>query len=193
MSGPQPYPGQTIEGDVGGPELQGISVSDSVGVQRVLLGLIGTADSPDYGLKVVSSDGATVIIDGTANVFKIDATGTMSRTSSGTGLTSGTTSLTALVASTTPAHLSFVSTGNGIGDYQAIGSDVTFPGLATTDYFAAASSGGAVTSDFFGVILYAGVSTAVSAGSPLVTFAVGSKIGAFTFYCRYYVLREAAL
>jgi hypothetical protein len=31
----------------------------------------------DYGLKVVSSDGTTVIIDGTSNMFKIAASGTL--------------------------------------------------------------------------------------------------------------------
>jgi hypothetical protein len=63
-----------------------ITVTDG-SVVRVVLGAIsGTVDAgtgeftPDtYGLKVVSSDGSTVIIDGTSNMFKIAATGTLTR------------------------------------------------------------------------------------------------------------------
>jgi hypothetical protein len=78
------------EGRMGGglissPDIgRGISVADSVGTERVRLGQITapSEDNPtgDYGLKVVSSDGATVVIDGTSNMFKIAASGTLAIT-----------------------------------------------------------------------------------------------------------------
>jgi len=75
-----PVAGGSIAGAIGGPDLSGISVSDALGVQRVLLGQIGTLpDNPDYGLKVLSIDGVTVVIDGSSNMFKIQATGTQTR------------------------------------------------------------------------------------------------------------------
>ena len=50
-----------------------ITVKDALANERVRLGaLVGG----DYGLRVTSADGATVIIDGTSNMFKIVATGT---------------------------------------------------------------------------------------------------------------------
>jgi hypothetical protein len=59
----------------------GIGVADSAGNLRVRLGRIGepTAANPtgDYGLKVTSSDAQTTIIDGTSNMFKIAASGTL--------------------------------------------------------------------------------------------------------------------
>ena len=85
MSGAQATPGQTIAGDVGGPDLVGVSVSDATGAQRVLLGMIGTPASPDYGLKVISADGTTVVIDGTSDMFKIMATGTQTQAFPGSG------------------------------------------------------------------------------------------------------------
>jgi len=53
---------------------KGVEVSDGTNV-RVTLGQISA--TPTYGLKVVSSDGTTVIIDGTSDMFKISASGTV--------------------------------------------------------------------------------------------------------------------
>jgi hypothetical protein len=56
-----------------------ISIEDDAGIVRVLLGDISAAgDDSSFGLQVVSSDGTTVIIDGTSDMFKIAATGTLS-------------------------------------------------------------------------------------------------------------------
>jgi hypothetical protein len=55
----------------------GITVADQAGVTRVQLGQIGSSFGQNYGLKVVSSDGSTVIIDGTSDMFRIAATGTV--------------------------------------------------------------------------------------------------------------------
>jgi len=75
-------------------------VKDTTGVERVTLGKIGASD---YGLKVVSSDGATVIIDGTSNMFKILATGTQTVAFPAAGLgDSVETTLSGLGSYTTP-------------------------------------------------------------------------------------------
>ena len=55
----------------------GVVVNDGT-YDRVVMGAI--ASNPiDYGLKVVSSDGSTVIIDGNSDMFKISATGTLTQ------------------------------------------------------------------------------------------------------------------
>lgn len=56
-----------------------VTVEDANGVRRVTLGQIADGPPPDFGLKVVSSDGATTIIDGTSDMFKIAATGTITQ------------------------------------------------------------------------------------------------------------------
>lgn len=55
-------------------DLDGVSVTDDALQERVRLGRL---PSGDYGLRVVSSDGSTVIIDGTSDMFRIAATGTL--------------------------------------------------------------------------------------------------------------------
>ncbi len=54
----------------------GIHVTDETGVERVLVGHLGGGD---YGLKVVNA-GSTVIIDGSSDMFRITATGTIALT-----------------------------------------------------------------------------------------------------------------
>lgn len=71
-----------------------VTVEDANGVVRVLLGNIGTDQDPDYGLIVTSSDGSTVIIDGTSDMFRIDATGTLSTSGAGTGTAHASVDLT---------------------------------------------------------------------------------------------------
>ena len=78
------------------------------GVDRVVLGDIGGSD---YGLKVTNS-GSTVIIDGSSNVFKIVATGTVSITGCAAAAdtscdVTGTTDL-ATGLTTVPAHVGFL-------------------------------------------------------------------------------------
>src|SRR5438128_7085956 len=73
---------QSVYGQLGAASnvyVQGdaVKVIDAAGNIRVYLGNI---PGGDYGLQVVSSDGATVIIDGTSDIFKIVATGTTSVT-----------------------------------------------------------------------------------------------------------------
>ena len=78
------------------------------GVERVRVGAIGGSD---YGLKVTNS-GSTVIIDGSSNVFKIVATGTVSITGCAAAAdtscdVTGTTDL-ATGLTTVPAHVGFL-------------------------------------------------------------------------------------
>ena len=84
----------------------GLAVSLS-GIERVRVGALGGGD---YGLKVVNA-GSTVIIDGTSNMFKIAASGTLSLT--GCDGTSSQCSTTTNVTLSTgfdyrPAFLTFV-------------------------------------------------------------------------------------
>jgi hypothetical protein len=60
----------------------GVHVTDEAGTDRVHIGRIGESVNAEgtitgeYGLRVVSSDGSTVIIDGTSDMYRIAATGT---------------------------------------------------------------------------------------------------------------------
>ena len=78
-----PYIVDGTYGLISSPEAgtAGIGVADASGVTRVQVGMIGTYTAQTYGIKVVSSDGSTVIIDGTSNMFKIATSGTGSKTS----------------------------------------------------------------------------------------------------------------
>lgn len=59
----------------------GLEVTDGSHV-RVQIGNLGGGD---YGLKVISADGSTVIIDGTSDIFKIATSFTTSATRTGIG------------------------------------------------------------------------------------------------------------
>ncbi|HEX8977907.1 MAG TPA: hypothetical protein VF781_15485 [Solirubrobacteraceae bacterium] len=81
----------------------GVYVTDDVGVEvtdgtnvRVQLGIL---PSGTYGLRVISADGTSVIIDGTSDIWKVGATGTLSIASPGPA--NGTAS-TALIDDVTP-------------------------------------------------------------------------------------------
>jgi hypothetical protein len=90
-----------------------VTVEDANGVTRVTLGMIGTTQSPDYGLKVRAPDGSTTIIDGTSDMFRIVATGTLSTSGAGTGTAQAAVTLTTGI-STIPTALiwtEFLDTG----------------------------------------------------------------------------------
>ena len=85
----------------------GLKVTDG-SVERVRVGALGGGD---YGLKVTNS-GSTVVIDGTSNMFKIVATGTVSITGCAAAAdtscdVTGTTDL-ATGLTTVPAHVGFL-------------------------------------------------------------------------------------
>src|ERR1035437_3720687 len=108
--------GSAISGDMGGspPALtataggqltnNGVEVADGT-YTRATLGNLGSS----YGLRVISSNGSTVIIDGSSDIFKIAASGTLT-TSSFTGpgfQTANDTLSTGLTFM--PSHLSFTN------------------------------------------------------------------------------------
>jgi hypothetical protein len=169
----------------------GIVVSDATGAERVLLGNVGNGD---YGLKVTSSDGSTVIIDGTSNMFKILVTGTMTVSAAANGQSTTTTTLTALgTFATTPSHHSHVAFNNtdSAGKYGVFSA---FEEAGTT--FAAATSGGAVTRQIIGLQKGAEVSTSLDGSFFCVVTLWNYNQGNGSIssrYCRYYVQEEAAL
>lgn len=156
-----------------------VRVEDATGVERVLIGNIGTDDTPNYGLRVTSSDGTTVIIDGTSNMFKIVATGTQSVAYNGntftllSGVTSGSQMLKALFEiSTFAGALTF---GQNRYDSIEIVPDLTG---ANVQYYANGWTQGSGTTDIR--VYVQGVSGSVNM--------VGS-----TAYERYYVLKEVGV
>lgn len=172
-------------------ESDGVHVTDEAGIGRVQLGRL---PSGDYGLQVINA-GATVIIDGSSNMFKILATGTHS-VALGVGPNvsgTGTVTLTGLGAlSTTPAHLTFLATGNTTAAQQHLGS------LQTTfgQKWVAGSSGGSPDQSRQ-LADHVGDAHTTLNGSAQVVHRVSGKndSGGFsvTFYARYYILKEAAL
>ena len=159
-------------------------------VERVRVGALGGGD---YGLKVISADGTTVIIDGTSNMFKIAATGTHSIAVLANSEGTDTVTLTALGAlPTTPAHLSFISNGNTTGANQHQG--VFFASDGTS--YAGAASGNETTTVRFTTFLQVAEAFTDLDGSSQVrhSLAAWNDTGAtVTFYTRYYILKEAAL
>ena len=169
-----------------------LEITDAAGVQRVTLGALGGGD---YGLKVVSAGGLLVIIDGNSDMFRILASGTTSLTLAADTSGSNDVNLSGLGSfATTPAHLSFISTDSGSGSARDMG--MTF-GLWAKRW-AAATSGGAVTSSF--IALNAGgtqpgmgkIYTLLS-GSTCLLRTDGLAINGTTFYGRYYVLAQTAI
>jgi hypothetical protein len=180
----------------------GAYITDDVGVEvtdgtssRVQMGKL---PSGQYGLRVVSSDGTTVIIDGTSDVFKIVASGTDSFTIAGVATTTSpqnnqthVTSLPGLgTFAVQQAHLSFVSPGTGsagevaIGRYPLIAGN-HFSSTVVTPYTAV---NGAFTMAlaYWSGYLTAGVQQIVFAGSNWLTTSQ-------TFSGRYFIMSEAGL
>lgn len=165
----------------------GVKVNDGVD-DRVILGAI---DGGDYGLKVVSSDGATVIIDGTSNVFKILTTGTTSHTASAGADTSTDVTLTALgTFASTPAHLSFVSDTNTASSARRIGRYI-----ASAKVWASPSSGGSPVQEIRAIDWGIAISDRLNGSSEcVVSIAVNNSTTiSRTGYGRYYILKEVAL
>lgn len=145
-----------------------------------------------YGLRVVSSDGVTVIIDGESNMFKIAATGTTSQTvTAGTFNQIVTTTLSGLGAlATTPAHLSYISDTNTTAGQQILGMAVSQGQL-----WGAPSSGASPTTRFtpFHVVMRAATYLDGSSFCVHQLKSSNSDVSDITWYCRYYILQETAL
>jgi hypothetical protein len=112
----------------------GIVVSDANAVDRVLLGDLG---NNDYGLKVTSSDGSTVIIDGTSDMFRIVASGTLTATfNAAPSAHISTVTLSSLGSfSTQPVVLWVVGTDNTSTAQRSIGIQLSVNGAAGTIAF----------------------------------------------------------
>ena len=154
---------------------------------------MGKLPSGDYGLRVVSSDGTTVIIDGTSDMFRISANGTITNTV-GTGAPGSNwtnVTLTGLGAlATTPAHLSFVSTSNASSSDRLVGRLIGWE----TGCWVAATSGGATTTSRAVVYTTMEVYTYLDGSSNcVVEFGGYNFISSATWYCKYYVLAQVAL
>ena len=154
----------------------GVEVTDGSHV-RVQVGQF-TAGS--YGLKVISSDGTTVIIDGTSDMFKIAATGTLSQAFPAVGNSSkASVTLTSLGTFTTaPACLANTTDNNATEANARMGNYWASINLAT------------------GVVgWYANTAIALSASQAVVSLAAGSPTvnPSTTAGCRYWVMVEVGL
>jgi len=154
---------------------------------------LGKLPSGDYGLRVVSSDGSTVIIDGTSNMFKIAANGTLSLTQADE--TEGETSVTLPglgAQATTPGHISFFSDGNANTDRRFLGA--FWPAAQEDSWVAAILNGSAVRRAV--TLNVAGVAWTTLDASNLVQVFLrlaNHTSGSTTIYHRYYVLQESSI
>lgn len=167
----------------------GIHVGDTAGNDRVHLGQL---PSGDYGLEV-TNPGGTVIIDGTSNMFKIQATGTFSHTvADNTDLATTTVTLSGLGAlPTTPAHLGYIAGANTVGAKQAN----AYAQNDASDFVANTSGGATNQARVMATIVmrlatYLNGSNEAVVESRMSTAGVGAST---TWFARYYVLKEAAL
>lgn len=165
-------------GLISSPDLgAGISVADAAGVERVRVGKISDTD---YGIRIVSSDGTTVVIDGTSNMFKISATGTLTRSFPAGPPASATNTVTLSglgTFSTPPAFLSMT------------GVDNSSPSNLRVNGAADIMSGGSTVARAYSFISLNGSNEArVTLQADSLTLNPG-----FTSMTRYYVLQEAGI
>lgn len=173
----------------------GINVTDEAGELRVRLGRIvefqeGVSDN-DYGL-VVRNPAGTVIIDGTSDMFKIAAAGTVSRASNPGDLQVTTeVTLTGLgTLASTPAHHSFIST-------SVAADSVRSNGYAQADAleWVATTSGGSPTARRVVASVVARVATRLNGSAQAVVElrVSNADAGALTWVGKFYVLQEVAV
>jgi hypothetical protein len=170
----------------------GIKVNDGT-YDRVILGAIGGGD---YGLKVVSSDGSTVIVDGKSDMFKIGATGTQTRASNATPNYISTTIGAITGLSTSPMVFYTVADASSQASGRVTGSIATYgPAGGGYTLYAATGSGGSPTKAFFPPDRAIDSYTQLSAGSPVVNLVVNTPLDGVTYtaYQRYYVLTEVSI
>ena len=179
---------------------RGVEVADGTN-SRVQLGDISPGkNGSSYGLKVISSDGSTVVIDGTSDVFKIQASGSLSVSvpaRAGNNFASANTSVTLSGLGTftaTPAHLSLLAdTASGTGNPRYLATDnlLTGPGAL----WAANASGGTTTFAFIPFTWNSGMYTNLNGSSQVVVTLFGNHVflSATSAFGYYYVLAEAAM
>lgn len=165
------------------------------GSDRLIAGDIGGGV---YGLKVVSTDGVTTIIDGTTNVFKILTSGSVSvtvpaRSTNAVAAANTEVTLTSLgTFSTIPAHLSFVGPSVATTDSRKLGWGNVFNTVAMVSN----QADGATGINFLGLYSQASMSTRLNASSQVLVRIGGENANSSTGYTReglYHILKEAAL
>jgi hypothetical protein len=160
----------------------GLDVSDGLR-SRVIVGLITPISQtpPDFGLKVVGSDGSTVLVDGTSDMFRISATGTQSVAFPAAGNVNFT-------------NVNLSALGTGYTTPPACLWSMTYDNSAITNGRAANPqqainiSTGVVKWQAFGFI-------SIVTGSPQVELDAASYTTnpATTAACRYWVLAQTAI
>jgi hypothetical protein len=199
----------TVDAGKTGARLSGVPTAQDVGnpafiVRNRLMfmndnGVVGPgyiAGSPNGGLLIVSNDGSSVIIDGTSDMFKIAASGSVS---SAIPAVSGTTLGTATVTTSfpglgtlpfTPGHQSYVASAAGTGSGRSQ-SPLTqyYPGTQ----FVAGTSGGVVTNTALVPLTTGYLRTYLSAGIAQIDFVLINAAGATTYYGYFYILQETAI
>lgn len=169
----------------------GITINDGTH-DRAILGAIGGGD---YGLKVISNDGSTVIIDGTSDVFRIAYSGTQSIAvaDGGSGTFVNTTVTAYGTLATTPAYLGYTSQDNTSIANRFLS---VFIYNATVNAYTASTSGGAVNQRTIGIqTMLATNHIHLSASNyPIVTTSGWNFSGSSqTMYTRFYILEETAI
>lgn len=148
----------------------------------------------DNSITVTGAEG-TVIIDGSSNMFKIAATGTIQNTTADNVLNDiVATTLTGLGAlAATPVHLSQVGDTNSTDGKRWVGSANM---VVDVKRFVAATSGGPVTSwlidhSAWNAAIYVGL----NASNEVVVDLIASNVSgaSHTTYGRYYVMQETAI
>ena len=168
----------------------GVEVTDGSNVRAQL----GKLAAGSYGLKVISAGGSTTIIDGTSDVFKIAASGTLSETAASHTDPAVSVALTGLgTFSSTPGHLSFASDTSSTSSQRQIGASfyLEYP----SPMYIAGSSGGSPTSTVAAALSAWDESyTVLSSGTCYVyLLAHNADSVSHTAFLKYYVLVEAAM
>lgn len=149
------------------------------------------------GAITVTNPGGTVIIDGTSNMFKVLATGTMELVLTASAFDQDFTSVTLTSLGTfasVPAHLSFIANnfhGSGdrfVGWANSIYGDALYGGFP--------KSAGTTEYSFLPIRSQAAMRTELD-GSSYCLVGIGgentNESTGVTYYGRYYVLKEAAI
>lgn len=146
--------------------------------------------SSNWGLKVVSNDGATVIIDGTSDMFKIAATGTLTATAAAHTDATATASLGSLSFASTPAIMGFVASASG----STADANPIYIGTYA-DSWVATSNGGTTNLEGATTGVHGYVYMHLSGTTPTPTLLVSAKGSgsSIQLWARYYVLQEVAL
>lgn len=170
---------------------RGLEVADGTNVRAQLGDISANNDGSSYGLKIISSDGATVIIDGTSSVFSIAATGTLTATAAAHLDTTATATLGSITSATTLAILGYVANSSS----ATADANLFYIGIYS-DSFGSATSGGptnleGATTGVHGMVY----NHTNGSNNPVPTLLVSNKGNPSSqqLWARYYVLQQVAL